>query len=109
MALVSVAIWASSIARLHKPVASEKTEATTQANIKAHLSASNPDRSTCDPDGRVSAPGSQVFSWVMRRDRLSSLPVSWPKPEEIAAVIDFLANPASHVITGAAIPVHGSN
>ena len=35
--------------------------------------------------------------------------VNWPKPEEIAAVIDFLANPASHVITGAAIPVHGAN
>lgn len=34
--------------------------------------------------------------------------VHWPKPEEIAAVIDFLATPASRVITGAAIPVHGS-
>ncbi len=32
--------------------------------------------------------------------------VDWPKPEEIAAVIDFLASPASAVITGAAIPVH---
>jgi len=35
--------------------------------------------------------------------------VNWPKPEEIAAVIDFLASPASQVITGAAIPVHGTN
>lgn len=34
--------------------------------------------------------------------------VHWPKPEEIAAVVDFLADPASRVITGAAIPVHGS-
>jgi NAD(P)-dependent dehydrogenase (short-subunit alcohol dehydrogenase family) len=33
--------------------------------------------------------------------------VPWPKPEEIAAVIDFLASPASAVINGAAIPVHG--
>lgn len=33
--------------------------------------------------------------------------VAWPKPEEIAAVIDFLASPASAVINGAAIPVHG--
>lgn len=34
--------------------------------------------------------------------------VHWPKPEEIASVIDFLATPASRVITGAAIPVHGT-
>jgi len=33
--------------------------------------------------------------------------VAWPKPDEIAAVIDFLASPASAVINGAAIPVHG--
>lgn len=35
--------------------------------------------------------------------------VKWPKPEEIAAVIDFLASPNSGVITGAAIPVSGVN
>lgn len=34
--------------------------------------------------------------------------VDWPKPEEIASVVDFLASPASAVITGAAIPVHGN-
>lgn len=34
--------------------------------------------------------------------------VDWPKPEEIASVVDFLATPASAVITGAAIPVHGT-
>lgn len=35
--------------------------------------------------------------------------MKWPKPEEIAAVVDFLASPSSSVITGAAIPVHGVN
>lgn len=33
--------------------------------------------------------------------------VSWPKPDEIAAVIDFLSSPRSKVINGAAIPVTG--
>ena len=33
--------------------------------------------------------------------------VKWPKPEEIAGVIDFLASPGSAVINGASIPVHG--
>lgn len=33
--------------------------------------------------------------------------ISWPKPEEIASVIDFLASPNSGVITGAAISVSG--
>jgi len=33
--------------------------------------------------------------------------VHWPKPPDIAAVIDFLAGPASGVISGAAIPVYG--
>ena len=33
--------------------------------------------------------------------------VNWPKPEEIADVIDFLASPASGVINGGAIPVYG--
>jgi len=31
----------------------------------------------------------------------------WPKPSEIAAVLDFLLSPASEVINGAAIPVYG--
>lgn len=31
----------------------------------------------------------------------------WPKPAEIAAVLDFLLSPASAVINGAAIPVYG--
>lgn len=35
--------------------------------------------------------------------------VNWPTPDEIAAVIDFLASPNSRVITGAAIPVHGGD
>lgn len=35
--------------------------------------------------------------------------VSWPKPEEIAAVIDFLASPTSEVINGAGIPVYGKS
>lgn len=34
--------------------------------------------------------------------------VNWPKPSEIAAVIDFLASPASAVIDGASIPVWGN-
>ena len=34
--------------------------------------------------------------------------VDWPKPEEIASVVDFLASPGSAVITGSAIPVHGT-
>jgi len=33
--------------------------------------------------------------------------VDWPKPAEIASVIDFLASPGSQVINGAAIPVYG--
>jgi NAD(P)-dependent dehydrogenase (short-subunit alcohol dehydrogenase family) len=33
----------------------------------------------------------------------------WPKPEEIASVILFLANDAAQVIHGAAIPVYGKN
>jgi len=31
----------------------------------------------------------------------------WPKPAEIAAVLDFLLSPASEVINGATIPVYG--
>ena len=34
--------------------------------------------------------------------------VKWPKPAEIAAVIDFLASSRSNVIDGAAIPVWGA-
>lgn len=33
--------------------------------------------------------------------------VNWPKPSEIAVVLDFLLSPASEVINGAAIPVFG--
>lgn len=33
--------------------------------------------------------------------------MQWPKPAEIAAVLDFLLSPASEVINGAAIPVFG--
>lgn len=35
--------------------------------------------------------------------------VKWPKPHEIATVIDFLASPESEVIDGAAIPVYGQS
>jgi NAD(P)-dependent dehydrogenase (short-subunit alcohol dehydrogenase family) len=35
--------------------------------------------------------------------------VKWPKPHEIAAVVDFLASPVSAVINGAGIPVHGQS
>jgi Dehydrogenases with different specificities (related to short-chain alcohol dehydrogenases) len=35
--------------------------------------------------------------------------VNWPKPAEIAAVIDFLASPRSGVINGAALPVYGNS
>lgn len=35
--------------------------------------------------------------------------VRWPKPAEIASVIDYLASPASAVINGAAIPVYGQS
>lgn len=35
--------------------------------------------------------------------------VRWPKPREIADVIDFLASPASGVVNGAAIPVVGQS
>jgi NAD(P)-dependent dehydrogenase (short-subunit alcohol dehydrogenase family) len=33
--------------------------------------------------------------------------VSWPTPDEIAAVIEYLLSPASQVINGADIPVYG--
>ena len=33
----------------------------------------------------------------------------WPKPDDIATVIDFLASPDSEVINGAGIPVHGKS
>ena len=43
----------------------------------------------------------------------SALPYSdfvrWPKPPEIAAVIDFLASPESGVINGAGVPVYGQS
>ncbi len=35
--------------------------------------------------------------------------MDWPKPEEIAAVIDFLCSPASDVVNGAAIPAYGKS
>ena len=35
--------------------------------------------------------------------------VDWPTPEEIAAVIDFLASPDSGVVNGAMIPVYGTS
>lgn len=35
--------------------------------------------------------------------------IKWPKPHEIAAVIDFLSSPQSAVINGAAIPVYGQS
>jgi NAD(P)-dependent dehydrogenase (short-subunit alcohol dehydrogenase family) len=35
--------------------------------------------------------------------------ITWPKPHEIAAVIDFLASPQSAVINGAALPVYGQS
>jgi NAD(P)-dependent dehydrogenase (short-subunit alcohol dehydrogenase family) len=34
---------------------------------------------------------------------------TWPKPEEIASVILFLASDAAEVIHGAAIPVYGKH
>jgi NAD(P)-dependent dehydrogenase (short-subunit alcohol dehydrogenase family) len=33
----------------------------------------------------------------------------WPKPSEIAAVIDFLATKESGVINGAGVPVYGQS
>ena len=33
--------------------------------------------------------------------------IDWPKPDEIAAVVEFLASPGSAVINGAAIPTYG--
>lgn len=34
--------------------------------------------------------------------------VDWPKPSEIAELVDFLASPASQVINGAGVPVYGN-
>ncbi len=33
--------------------------------------------------------------------------MEWPQPDEIAAVIDFLASEDSRVVNGALIPVYG--
>lgn len=50
-------------------------------------------------------------SVIDTEDTRAALPyadyVHWPKPVEIASVLDFLASPASAVINGAAIPVYG--
>lgn len=50
-------------------------------------------------------------SVIDTEDTRAALPyadyVNWPKPADIAAVLDFLASPASGVINGAAIPVYG--
>ena len=35
--------------------------------------------------------------------------VKWPKPHDIAAVVDFLSSPESAVIDGAGIPVYGQS
>jgi NAD(P)-dependent dehydrogenase (short-subunit alcohol dehydrogenase family) len=35
--------------------------------------------------------------------------VRWPTPEDIAAVIDFIASPESGVVNGAMIPVYGAS
>ena len=35
--------------------------------------------------------------------------VDWPTPDEIAAVIEFLASPESSVVSGAAVPVYGKS
>ena len=35
--------------------------------------------------------------------------VNWPKPHDIATVIDFLASPESAVINGAGVPVYGQS
>jgi NAD(P)-dependent dehydrogenase (short-subunit alcohol dehydrogenase family) len=35
--------------------------------------------------------------------------VDWPTPDEIAAVIEFLASPEASVISGAAVPVYGKS
>jgi len=46
-------------------------------------------------------------------DTRAALPYSdyvrWPKPTEIASVLEFLASPQSAVINGAAIPVYGQS
>jgi NAD(P)-dependent dehydrogenase (short-subunit alcohol dehydrogenase family) len=50
-------------------------------------------------------------SVIDTEDTRAALPyadyVRWPKPAEIASVLDFLASPAAAVINGAAIPVYG--
>ncbi|MDJ0952597.1 MAG: SDR family NAD(P)-dependent oxidoreductase [Acidimicrobiia bacterium] len=52
-----------------------------------------------------------VPSVIDTRATRSALPYAdylhWPKPSEIATVLDFLLSPASEVINGAAIPVFG--
>lgn len=35
--------------------------------------------------------------------------VDWPAPDEIAAVIEFLASPEASVVSGAAVPVYGKS
>jgi NAD(P)-dependent dehydrogenase (short-subunit alcohol dehydrogenase family) len=52
---------------------------------------------------------SVVDTPVFRRSVPYADYVHWPTPEEIAAVVDFLASPDSGVVNGAMIPVYGAS
>lgn len=62
-------------------------------------------------DGTTVTANAVMPSVIDTEDTRAALPyadyVRWPKPSDIASVLDFLASPASGVINGATIPVYG--
>jgi NAD(P)-dependent dehydrogenase (short-subunit alcohol dehydrogenase family) len=62
-------------------------------------------------DGTSVTANAVMPSVIDTEDTRAALPyadyVRWPKPADIATVLDFLASPSSGVINGATIPVYG--
>jgi NAD(P)-dependent dehydrogenase (short-subunit alcohol dehydrogenase family) len=59
---------------------------------------------------RVNSVLPSIIDTAVNRDAMPDANfATWPKPEEIASVILFLASDAAEVIHGAAIPVYGKH